>query len=94
MIIKLQISKVRTKSNFSQNISNYYGEMIIRRQKGIFQFEEDPFSINVQGVGKIYHEVLIIMKLLQTKSQVKSMNNNYYYDLFYTVIKLEMKKKF
>ena len=46
---------------------------------------EDPFSENAQGINKIYHEVLIIMKLLQTKPQVKKMNISYY-DLFYTVI--------
>ena len=51
-----------------------------------FQVQEDPFSKNAQGISKIYHEVLLLMKLLQTKPQVKNMNNNYY-DLYYTVIK-------
>ena len=32
--------------------------MNTRRQSGNFQFQEDPFSKNVQGVGEIYHEVL------------------------------------
>ena len=49
------------------------------------QFEEDPF-INVQGIGKIFHEVLLLMKTSQTKPQVKNRNINCY-DLFYTVIK-------
>ena len=57
-----------------------------RKQSGNFQFEEDPFSKNFQGIGKIYLEVLMLMKFLQTKSQVTSMNINYY-DLYYTVIK-------
>ena len=48
--------------------------MNIRRQCGTFQIEEDLFSKNVQGFGKIYHEVLLLMKSLQTKPQVKSMN--------------------
>ena len=60
--------------------------MNIRRQSGIFQFEEDRFSKNIQGVRKNYHEVLLLMKFLQTKPKVKSMNDKYY-DLYYTVIK-------
>ena len=37
--------------------------MNIRRQNNAFQFEEDPFTKNVKGIGKIYHEVLL-MKML------------------------------
>ena len=51
-----------------------------------FQTQQDPFSKNVQGFSKVYHEVLLLMKFLQTKPQVKNMNINYY-DLYYTVIK-------
>ena len=51
-----------------------------------FQTQEDLFSRNAQGFSKIYHEVLLLMKFLQTKSQVKKMNINYF-DLYYTVIK-------
>ena len=43
-----------------------------------FQTQEDPFAKNAQGISKIYHEVLLLMKFLQTKPQVKNMNNNYY----------------
>ena len=50
------------------------------------KFDEDPFSKNAPGINKIYHEVLMLMKFLQTKPQVKNMNFNYY-DLYYTVIK-------
>ena len=49
----------------------------------IFQTQEDPFSKDAR-VSKIYHEVLLIRKIIQTKSQVKNMNNSYY-DLHYTV---------
>ena len=56
-----------------------------RRQSGNFQFEEDPFSKNVEGFGKIYHDVSLLMKFLQTKPQVKNMNNKCY-DLYYTVV--------
>ena len=51
-----------------------------------FKIEEDPFARISQGISKIYHEVLLLMKFLQTKPQFKNMNNNYY-DLCYTVIK-------
>ena len=40
------------------------------------RFDEDPFARNAQGVSKIYHEVLKLMKFLQTKPQVKTMNTN------------------
>ena len=75
MINKLQLLKGKTKLKFYKNISNYYTEM---KNKN-FQTQEDPFS-------KIYHEVLLLMSFLQTKPQVKNMNNNYY-DLYHTVIK-------
>ena len=51
-----------------------------------FQAQQDPFSKNAQGVSEIYHEVLLLMKFLQTKPQVKNMNINYY-ALYYTVIR-------
>ena len=47
---------------------------------------QDPFAKNAQGISKTYHEVLLLMKFLQTNSQIKNMNNNYY-DFYYTVIK-------
>ena len=50
------------------------------------RMDEDPFAKNAQGISKIYHEVLMLMKFLQTKPQVKNMNINYY-DLYYTVIR-------
>ena len=50
------------------------------------RFDEDPFAKNAQVSSKIYHEVLLLMKFLQTKPQVKNMKISYY-DLYYTVIK-------
>ena len=81
MINKLQELKSK-KLKFYKNISKYYDEMKNRH----FQSQEDPFSKNAQGISKIYHEVLLLMKFLQTKPQVKNMNINCY-DLYYTVIK-------
>ena len=57
-----------------------------------FKTQEDHFSRNAQGISKIYHEVLLLMKFSQTKAQVKNMNINYY-DLYYTVIKTRDKNK-
>ena len=60
MIIKLQSLKGKTKLKFYKNISNYYHGMNNKN----FRFEEDPFAKNAQGIGKIYHEVLMLMKFL------------------------------
>ena len=79
MINKLQQLRGNTKLKFYKSISNYYDNMNIK-------FDEDPFAKNAQGISKIYHEVMKLVKFLQTKSQVKNMNN-IYYDLCYTVIK-------
>ena len=87
-IDKLQSLKGKTKLKFYKNISNYYIEM----KNDNFQTQEDPFSKNSQGIYKIYHEVLLLMKLLQTKPQVKNMNINYY-DLYCTVIKTRDENK-
>ena len=88
MIDKLQSLKGKTKLKFYKNINNYYTEMKNRN----FQTQEDPFAKNAQGISKIYPEVLLLMKFLQTKPRVKNMNNNYF-DLYYTVIKTRDKNK-
>ena len=73
MINKLQSLKRRTKLKFYKNISSYYDKT---KQKN-FPTQEVPFSKNAQRVSKIYQEVLLLMKFLQTKPQVKNMNINY-----------------
>ena len=82
MINKLQCLKGKIKLKISKFISNYYDDMKIKN----FQTQEDPFAKNAQGVRKNYHEVLFLMKLLQTKPQVKNMNINYFHS-YCTVIK-------
>ena len=57
-----------------------------------FQTQKDPSSKNAQGISKTYHEVLLLLKFLQTKPQVKNMNINYY-DFYYTVIKTRDENK-
>ena len=83
MINKLQQLRGKTKLKFCKNFHNYYKEM---KNKN-FQTQQDLFSRNAQGISKIYHEVLLLMKYLQTKSKVKNMNINYY-DFYYTVVKV------
>ena len=63
MIDKLQSLKGKTKLKFYKNISNYYDEMNIKN----FRYDEDPFAKNAEGIAKNYHEVLMLMKFLQTK---------------------------
>ena len=84
MINKLQQLKGKSKLKFYKNISNYYKEM---KNRNFQTQDQDPFSRNAQGISKIYHEVLLLMRFLQTKPQVKNMNINYH-DLYYTVIKV------
>ena len=89
MINKLQELKCKTKLKFYKNISNYYTEM---KNKNFQTNNQDPFAKNAQGNSKIYHEVLLLMKFLQTKPEVKNMNINFY-DLYYTVIKTRVENK-
>ena len=83
MINKLQQLKGKTKLKFYNNINNYHTEM---KNKN-FQTQQDPSAKNAPGISKIYHEVLLLMKFLQTKPQFKNMNYNYH-DLYYTSIKV------
>ena len=63
MITKLQRLKGKTKLKFyKKNVSNCYNEMKIKN----FQTQQDPFAKNAQGLSKIYHQVLLLMKFLQT----------------------------
>ena len=78
MIENMQSLKDETKLNFYQNIGNYFDEMNIRRQSGTFQFGEDVFAGGAQGISKIYHEVLLLMKILQNKPQITKMIYSYY----------------
>ena len=57
-----------------------------------FQTQQDTFAKNAQIVSKIYHEVLLLMKFLQTKPQIKN-SNIHYYDLYYTVIETRSENK-
>ena len=89
MINKLQSLKGKTKLKFCNNISNYFIEM---KNKNFQTNYEDCFARNAHGISKIYHEVLLLMKFLQTKPQVKNMNIKYY-DLYHTVIKIRSENK-
>ena len=80
---KLQELKGKTKLKFYKNIGNYYKEM---KNRNFQTKNQDPFAKNAQGVSKIYHEVLLLMKFLMTKPEVKNMN-------IILLLKLEMKIK-
>ena len=81
MINRLKVLKGKSKLKFYRNFSNYYDEMNYRRQSEYCQFEEDPFAKKAQVIANNMHEVLLIMKFLQTKPQVKS-KNIHFYDLY------------
>ena len=74
MINKLQSLKGKTKLKFYKNISNCYNEM---KNKNFQTNHEDLFSRNAHGISKIYRDVLMLMKSLQTKTQVMNMNINF-----------------
>ena len=78
--------KGKTKLKFHQNKSNYYDEIDYRGQSNTFKSEEDPSSKYAEGISRIYHEVVLLLKFLRTKPQGKIKNMNFY-DLYYTVNK-------
>ena len=57
-----------------------------RKQSRNFHFEEDVFTKSAQDIAEIMHEVLLSIKFLPTKPQVKRVNTNYS-DLCYTFCK-------
>ena len=73
-IINLRSLAGKTNLKLYKHLSNYYDEMNIRKQTGNFEFEEDFLSKNFEGIGKFYHEVLLLKNFVQTKPQVKDMN--------------------
>ena len=56
------------------------------------RFDEDRFAKNAHGISKIYHEVILLIKFLQSKPQVRNMNIKYN-DFYYTVIKTREEKE-
>ena len=61
MINISQQFKGKTTLKFYKSISNYYDNMNIR-------FDEDAFAKNSHGISKVYHEVLLLLKILQKKT--------------------------
>ena len=84
MIYNVQELKGKTKLKFYKNIGIYFDKMNLR-------MDEDPFAKNGQGNSKIYHEVFLLMKFLQTQPQIKNMNF-IYYELYYTVTRNRTEK--
>ena len=59
MIVKSQQLKVKLKIIFYEYLSNYYDGINIWN----FEFDEDTFSKNAQGIKKIYYKVFMLMKI-------------------------------
>ena len=57
-----------------------------------FPTQQDPFARNAQDKSKIFHEILLSMKRLQTKPEIKNLNIKYH-DLYYTVFKFRDQNK-
>ena len=45
--------------------------MNIRRQSGTFQFEEGPLSKGVQGIGKVYQEIALLINFYRTNLRLR-----------------------
>ena len=71
MIKSIQSSEGKTISKFDQSINKYSGEMKYLRQSGHFHFDEDPFAKNAQKMVKVFHQVILLEKFLETKPQIK-----------------------
>ena len=84
-IKQLQILKRKSKLKFNNDYNNYYNEMNELRQIGEFMFEENPFSENLEGIGIIMNEALLLLNFCQTKPELKKKNIKNY-DLYYTLI--------
>ena len=62
------------------------------KHKNFQAHQQDPFPKNAQGISKIYHDLILLMKFLLTKPSIKNLNNNYY-DLYYIVFKIRYEIK-
>ena len=49
--------------------------MKYRKQSGTFQSEEDLFSKSDQRITKLYLEIILLLKILQTETQVKKLKS-------------------
>ena len=56
------------------------------------RMDENPFARNIQGFSKHYHEVLILLRFLQTKPLVKKKNITFFV-IYYTVNKNRNEKE-
>ena len=73
----LQSLKGNTRLKIYPNICNYYDELKYRGQSGTFQFGENIINKNEERIIKLYLEVKLLRKFIQTKPQVKKINFNF-----------------
>ena len=60
-------------------------------KKKNLQTQQDPLARNAQSISKIYHDVLLLMKFVQTKPKFKNMNILILMIYIILLLKLEMK---
>ena len=77
MIDTLQSLKIKIRLKIYADKSNYYDELKHRRQSGTFHYEEDIFRKNEERITKLYLEIILFLKILQIKPQVKKINFNF-----------------
>ena len=66
-----QKSKGKTKLKLHQKISDFYDHMNYILIK-TFMFEKDPAAKSEQNKDKILEAAMLLMKILQTKPQIKN----------------------
>ena len=86
MIKKQQGLKGKTKLKFYQKTGDFLMKWISKGNVLIFSLKKILLVRTFKVLQKFCHEVLLLVKFLQTKQHVKSMITKYY-DLCYTVIK-------
>ena len=77
---------------FHQGFNNFHDELNYLRQSGSFKFEEDNFSKIAQGIALIMRECLLLLKRLQTESEIKFKKTKYS-DLYYTVSEIYLTRE-
>ena len=73
----LQSLKFKINLKIYANIYKYYDELKYRMESGSFHYEEDIFRKNEEKITKLYPEIIILLKNLQTKPQVKKVKFNF-----------------
>ena len=85
MFNNLQNLIFKTILNFHRNIGKYYGEMYFKRKRKTLRLMKTPLLKKSQSIANIHLVAILLIKILQTKSQVKRINWSFF-DLYFNVI--------